>query len=59
MFPLEMKDKWEYIERRGKLVVAAQYERADPFANGLARVWLAGKICYINNAGKLIWKPEE
>jgi hypothetical protein len=51
--------KWGYIDKTGKLVVAAQFESGDAFANGLARVWLEGKLCYINRAGNLIWKPNE
>lgn len=51
--------KWGYIDASGKMAVPSQFTKADPYANGLARVWLDGKLCYIDKAGKLVWKPVE
>lgn len=36
--PVYEKGRWGYAERGGKLVIAARFDAALPFANGLARV---------------------
>ena len=51
--------KWGYIDASGKTAVPPQFTKADPYANELARVWLDGKVCYIDKAGRLVWKPVE
>ena len=49
-----------YVDRTGKIAIAAQYLSADDFFAGLARVDLPGNergsLC-IDPSGKVIWRP--
>jgi len=36
--PVYERGRWGYADARGKVVIAAQFDAALPFANGLARV---------------------
>ena len=46
--------KWGYVDREGRMVVAAQYEYALEYAQGLAAVSKGGKSGYIDAAGKTV-----
>jgi len=52
--PVQMGEKFGYINKRGKFVVDAQYEDAHSFVKGKAAVKLNGKYGYIDVAGKVI-----
>jgi len=39
--------------------IPAQFDRADPFSGGLARVKIGRKYGYIDRNGKYIWEPTE
>ncbi len=43
---------WAYIDKKGKVVIPAKYERAYDFCDGLARVMLGGKWGFIDTDGK-------
>src|SRR5437868_7847175 len=47
-----------YIDKTGKMVLDAQYSRAEPFHNGLAMVMDAetGRACYIETSGKVVYQ---
>ncbi|HSW12583.1 MAG TPA: WG repeat-containing protein [Solimonas sp.] len=57
---------WGYVDTRGELLIGplAGVERAEPFRNGLARVWFSqrtdasGVWGYVNRDGKRVWKGE-
>ncbi len=52
------KHRWGYINNKGKIVVPAEYDRAEPFAGGLGRVWMRGKgLGFVNATGKLVIGP--
>lgn len=53
------KSRWGYINREGKLVIAAQYNWAEPFVNGLARVYKDDRVYYIDPEGNLVWDPDK
>ena len=40
--------KWGYIDTKGNIVIPLQYEYAEPFKDGKAKVTLDGKIEYIS-----------
>lgn len=46
--------KWGFIDQSGKVVIDAQYEKAEDFSNGFAAVLSNGKWGYINKSGELI-----
>ena len=52
------EDGWGYMNKKGELVIKAQFEEAYPFAdNGLALVSLDGFYGYINTKGKYEINP--
>ena len=44
-----------YIDKAGALVIAPEFSLAWNFSGGLARVAMAGKMCYINKQGKTVF----
>jgi hypothetical protein len=53
LIPVQQADKWGYINPKGLFVVNPQFEDADFFYDGLARVENSeGKTGYINKSGK-------
>lgn len=55
--------KWQFIDRKGHVVLDVPYEQVRPFKDGLASVDedTAGpnqKFGYIDKHGKQIWKPQ-
>jgi len=53
LFPIQIQNKFGFIDKTGKMVLEPQFEDAREFHDGLAGVKLAGKWGYINNAGKV------
>ena len=47
-----------YIGRNGQLVINLQFDYADEFSNGLARVMIDKKFGYINTSGEFVIKPQ-
>jgi hypothetical protein len=52
--PVRLADAWGFINGRGELVIPPAFERAGPFAGGLARVRQNGKWGYIDDQGKMM-----
>ncbi len=51
---------WGYIDHSGKLVIPANFDSADDFSSGLAKVYLAdGSEGYIDKTGKYVWQPSK
>ncbi len=55
--------KWQYIDKKGQVVLDVPYDDVRPFRNGLAAVGEdssgpAAKVGYIDKHGKQIWKPQ-
>jgi hypothetical protein len=47
---------WGYLAEKNTLVIPYQYEKVQPFdITGYAKVWLNGKIGYINAKGERFW----
>ena len=47
MAPVQLNDKWGYVDNTGKEVITPQYDEADDFVNGKAKVKKDGKEFYI------------
>lgn len=71
LYPVQINDKWGYIDNKGKMIIEPIYERADEFSNGAAIVQIKDKngsnteegensVKYgaINTSGKVIVQPE-
>ena len=41
--PVQLGDKWGFINHRGKVVIPFQFDKAGSFQEGFARVKLNGK----------------
>ena len=53
LFPVKVNGKWGYIDRTGKMVIAPQFDLADPFSEGLGDVELGGKWGYVDGEGNV------
>ena len=55
LIPVKINGKWGYINFKGEYVINPQFDYADPFSEGLAKIQISdGKIGYIDNAGKYV-----
>jgi len=54
LFPVVQEGKWGYIDQTGKLVVKPQFDRADGFSEGRARVKIGKKYGFVDSTGKLL-----
>lgn len=58
LHPVEIGGKYGYINTGGNLVIAAQFDRADEFSEGLAKVRVKDKYGFIDNKGEIVINPE-
>ena len=54
---MRQSGRWGFVDPNGKLVINPQFDEAESFANGLARVKMDGRFGYVNASGKYIWNP--
>ncbi len=52
-----MNRRWGFIDKTGTAVIDYQFDSAEPFINGLARVSVRGREAYIDRRGKFVWQP--
>jgi hypothetical protein len=52
------KGKLGYIDKTGKVVIEQQFDRAHPFSEGLAGVWMDGKPVFIDKTGNIVITPQ-
>ena len=57
LIPVVIGDRWGFADQSGKVVINPQFERAEPFASGLAEVRL-DKWGYVNASGKMAVNPQ-
>lgn len=57
LIPIEIDEKWGYINGKGRIVIKPQFDEADRFSEGLARVQIESKSGFINETGKFIIDP--
>ena len=55
LHPVEVDEKYGYINRCGDMVIERQFSRASSFKNGIAEVTKSGKTGYINTNGDFMW----
>ena len=58
LYPVVVNDRWGYVDKAGTLVINPQFERAEPFAAGLAGVRLGRRWGFVDAAGKLSINPQ-
>jgi len=52
------QDKWGYIDKTGQIVIKPQFDNAENFSEGLARVKVGDKYGYIDKTGQIVIKPQ-
>jgi hypothetical protein len=58
LYPVSVDGRWGYIDKTGGVVIPAQFDRADPFQDGLALVSVAGQQpFFIDGAGSVVPLP--
>lgn len=55
--PFQESGKWGYETRTGEVVIQAQFNSAQKFSEGLARVGLGDQVGYIDQTGKIVIQP--
>jgi hypothetical protein len=59
LYPIRQNNKNGYINRKGEIVIAPQFEFTLPFSEGLAAVCIDSRKCgYIDETGKFIINPQ-
>jgi hypothetical protein len=49
---------WGYIDHAGEFVIPPQFDEAEPFEGGVARVRLGGWLfTWVDRAGRVLWDP--
>ncbi len=56
--PVQIKNKFGYIDKIGKVVIKPLFDAAAPFSEGLACVSVEGKVGYIDKTGNYVIKPQ-
>jgi hypothetical protein len=56
---VKLNGRYGYINKKGKLVIPAEYQRADDFSEGLAHVYSHEKAGYIDRQGRLVIALDE
>jgi len=57
-FPVEVKERWGYIDQNGKIVIKPSYKAAAHFTEGLAPVKVDGQFGYIGRQGSIVIRPQ-
>jgi hypothetical protein len=55
--PVEVGEKWGYIDRSGAIVIPPRYAAASSFSEGLAAVGDREKFGYIDKSGRIVVEP--
>jgi len=58
LFLIKQNDKYGYIDKTGRIVIAPQFQKADNFSNEFANVQVDGKWGYIDKSGKIVIRPQ-
>ena len=58
LIAVEVSGQWGYIDLEGKYVINPQFDMANPFFDGLARVVSNGKVGYISTKGEYVVQPQ-
>jgi hypothetical protein len=58
LYPIQLKNKWGYIDKTGKIIIQPQYEFADRFTNDRAVVKSGELFGFIDRTGNIVIKPQ-
>ncbi|MDQ3801037.1 MAG: WG repeat-containing protein [Acidobacteriota bacterium] len=58
LIPYERDGKWGFINSKGETVIKPQFDEAEPFSEGLARVEINLNVGFIDVAGKFVIEPQ-
>lgn len=58
LIAVEANGQWGYIDLEGRYVINPQFDAANPFIDGLARVVSNGKVGYISTKGDYVVQPQ-
>lgn len=56
--PVQMSDKWGFIDKSGKHVIEPQFDEVYRFSEGLALVRIGSKWGFIDKSGKHVIEPQ-
>jgi hypothetical protein len=59
LFLIVQNSHYGFITRNGKIAIPPQFDGASQFSEGLAAVWVADKVGYIDESGKFLIKPQK
>ena len=57
LLPIKQGDKWGYINKKGEYVINPQFDMANAFSDGLAKVCINEKYGFIDKDGKFVINP--
>lgn len=55
--PIQYRGRWGYCDPLGRLHIAAQFDAAKPFSEGLAAVETSGGWAYVDGSGQIAIEP--
>jgi WG containing repeat len=55
---MNAKNEWGYIDADGNISIKCQFEKAEAFHDGYARVSREDKIMFIDKAGNVVYEPK-
>src|SRR6478609_3696522 len=58
LYPVIVGGRWGYMDKHGSLVINPQFDRAEPFASGVAAFRLGHQWGYVNAGGKKVITPQ-
>jgi len=58
LLPVQVDGKDGFIDKTGKIIINPQFDYADFFEEGLARVRIGGKYGFIDKTGKIVSNPQ-
>lgn len=54
---VKKKDRWGFLDGKGRMIISNRYEAAQPFSEGLAPIRLRGRWGFINEEESLVIQP--
>jgi hypothetical protein len=58
LIPVEINDKWGFINLKNEIVVRPEFDHVEPFSEGLARVQVGKLLGFVNRDGKVVIQPQ-
>ena len=58
LIPFEQNEKWGFINAKGEVVIKPQFDKVQPFSEGLALIKVDLKNGFIDATGKFVIEPQ-